>query len=60
MSEYKMGGNCPRCKRDYEEYPALSRVDNKTYICSKCGTEEGLFNFMNPGKPLTPVDGPVI
>jgi hypothetical protein len=60
MSEYKMGGNCPRCKKDYSEYPALSRVDNETHICSKCGTEEGLWQFVNRGKPLTPVDRPVV
>ena len=56
----KQGGNCPRCKKDYPEYPALSRKDNKTNICSSCGTEEALFNFMNPGKPLSSVDGPVM
>lgn len=56
---YKMGGTCPRCKQDYTEYPALSRVDNKTDICSRCGTEEALYNFAHPGKPLPPVDQPV-
>jgi len=60
MSEYKMAGNCPRCKKDYTEYPALSRVDNKTNICSKCGTAEAMWDFANDGqKPLPPVDGPV-
>jgi hypothetical protein len=59
MSEYKMGGNCPRCKKDYPDYPALSRFDNKTDICSACGRQEALFNFANPGKPLPPVDRPV-
>ena len=54
---------CPRCKTrlytpyDSEEpisadalYPAVSRVDNKTYICSDCGREEmleGLHRFEN-------------
>lgn len=33
---------CPRCDRPRNGYPALSRVDNKTYICSMCGTDEGL------------------
>ena len=60
MSEYKMGGNCPRCKKDYTEYPALSRVDNKTNICSKCGTAEAMWDFTYRGsKPMPPVDGPV-
>ncbi len=33
---------CPYCKESYEEPPALSRIDNKTLICSKCGTLEAL------------------
>jgi hypothetical protein len=53
---YKMGGNCPRCKKDYTEYPALSRLDNKTNICSKCGTEEALYNFTHQGEKLPPLD----
>ena len=27
-------------------YPALSRIDNKTEICSQCGTEEALRFFI--------------
>jgi hypothetical protein len=41
---------CPRCKKDYSGFPALSRVDNKTSICSHCGTEEGLDDYY--GHPL--------
>ena len=37
---------CPRCKRMYRGYPALSRRDNKTEICSDCGTAEALMDFM--------------
>jgi hypothetical protein len=40
---------CPRCHHGIPndefrgEYPgALSRRDNKTYICSECGTKEAL------------------
>ena len=37
---------CPRCgeKRMNENTArnALSRTDNKTYICSPCGTAEGM------------------
>ena len=33
---------CPRCHRKYVGYPALSREDNKTEICSECGIEEAL------------------
>jgi DNA-directed RNA polymerase subunit RPC12/RpoP len=39
---------CPRCKDRYLRYPAvrnaISRRDNKTYICSECGTEEALID----------------
>ena len=38
--------HCPRCDLDYVGYPALSRVDNKTEICSQCGTEEGILALM--------------
>jgi uncharacterized Zn finger protein (UPF0148 family) len=31
---------CPRCGKDYSEYPAISKVDGKTEICPTCGTEE--------------------
>ena len=33
---------CPRCKKPYKGRPALSRTDNKTYICPDCGTLEAL------------------
>lgn len=57
---------CPRCgEKNYTPYgedwtpdaplpPALSRVDNKTYICSDCGTAEALLDFTGAG--LTPLD----
>ena len=36
---------CPRCHamtiEDEEAMNSLSRRDNKTYICNKCGEEEG-------------------
>ena len=37
---------CPRCKGEMEEgeFPALSRRDNKTDICSECGTEEAMID----------------
>ena len=43
---------CPRCGKDYDGYPALSRVDNATNICSACGTAEALEDFARV--PLTP------
>lgn len=36
---------CPRCKQRYSGYPAISRTDNKTPICSRCGTAEALEAF---------------
>lgn len=33
---------CPKCKREYSDAPALSRVDNKTLICPSCGHLEAL------------------
>ena len=37
---------CPICGRQYSEYPALSRVDNKTEICPDCGLDEALACFL--------------
>ena len=37
---------CPRCKRMYRGYPALSRRDNETEICSDCGTAEALSDYI--------------
>ena len=33
---------CARCGRTLTGYPALSRKDNKTEICSECGLKEAL------------------
>jgi len=44
---------CPRCGGYYTDFPALSRVDNKTSICSPCGTEEAIQDFT--GEPLSPL-----
>ena len=49
---------CPRCKkRDMENEEvrnALSRRDNKTYICSDCGTEEAMFDFTRSQGKVSP------
>lgn len=57
----KFAGPCPRCGGPVPNadrpgaYPgALSRLDNATYICSACGTEEALFNYFRRGEPLPP------
>ena len=36
---------CPRCNGVMEEYPALSRRDNETDICSDCGQVEAMEDY---------------
>lgn len=36
---------CPRCGRNYNTPPAISRIDNKTKICPACGVEEAMEDF---------------
>lgn len=43
---------CPRCKKVIIGYPAISRVDNKTEICSSCGNIEALEIFYYDRKDL--------
>ena len=42
LKEFK----CGRCGKVCEEFPALSRRDNKTEICSNCATSEALFDWV--------------
>ena len=61
---------CPRCgANEYTPYgvkfeagdplpPALSRMDNETYICSDCGTDEAMRDFAQLA-PIPPSDWPV-
>ena len=37
--------NCPRCKKDTTEFPAISRRDNKTEICPDCGVTEAMADY---------------
>ena len=37
---------CPLCGQEYEDYPAISRKDNKTEICATCGIIEALEDFI--------------
>ena len=37
--------NCPKCGKTYIGHPALSRYNDKTEICSECGTREALEAF---------------
>lgn len=38
---------CPKCGKTTDEYPALSRRDNKTLICSECGQIEAMEDWRN-------------
>ena len=42
--------SCPACGRAYQEHPALSRRDNHTEICPKCGMREALEDFGMPAE----------
>jgi hypothetical protein len=33
---------CPRCDHPTADYPAVSRKDNQTPVCPRCGTEEAV------------------
>ena len=33
---------CPRCGKQFDRLLALSRADNNTMICDRCGVEEAL------------------
>ena len=37
---------CPKCKKEFTEYPALSREDNETEICPECGIAEAISAFV--------------
>jgi len=42
---------CPRCGDYREDYPALSRTDNTTDVCSECGVMEALESFSSSLMP---------
>jgi predicted RNA-binding Zn-ribbon protein involved in translation (DUF1610 family) len=55
MAENPTYTTCPRCgqetlRTDRPVMNALSRTDNKTYVCSPCGTDEAMENFLG-GEP---------
>ncbi len=33
---------CPICGNYYKEPPAISRIDNRTPICGRCGVKQAL------------------
>lgn len=38
---------CPICHNLITSYPAISRKDDKTEICSECGVKEAITAFEN-------------
>jgi len=37
---------CPKCKKEFIEHPAISRLDNKTEICPSCGIDEAVGAYL--------------
>lgn len=38
----RWAGICPICGNGYNGHPALSRIDNQTFICPECGQRQAL------------------
>jgi len=34
--------DCPKCQKSTVDFPAISRRDNRTEICSQCGVDEAM------------------
>ena len=49
---FKIYPICPLCHKEYSQYPAISRKDNKTKICPDCGIREALHDFIEYKKRL--------
>ena len=47
MSKYNSEILCPNCGFPIYGHPAISRKDNKTKICSNCGTAEAISQFQH-------------
>lgn len=47
MSLEERKKKCPRCGAVITLYPAISRKDNKTEICSYCGVIEAIEEYIN-------------
>ena len=44
---FKVYALCPICHKEIIGYPAISRKDNKTKICSTCGVNQALVDLFN-------------
>ena len=38
---------CPICGKYYIGQGAISRIDNKTEICTDCGVNQAMYDFIN-------------
>src|SRR5690242_2521281 len=47
----------PRCNHEYADFPALSRVDNRTEICPTCGRIEALWEYYTRHAPKPSLTG---
>ena len=45
--EYHGEIKCPKCNKSIYGHTAISRVDNKTEICSDCGYSEAMDAYHN-------------
>ena len=50
---FKIYPICPICGEDYDDYPAISRKDNKTKICPNCGIGEAVMDYIESKKKAT-------
>ena len=53
FGDFKIYPVCPMCHKEYSGYPAVSRYDNKTKICDRCGLVEALTDFIEYEKKAT-------
>lgn len=53
---------CPRCNHPTGDFPALSRKDNASAVCSQCGTDEAMRQWSGldpwPAEPWPFLDRP--
>jgi len=53
-------GRCPSCGEELRyrgQYPAVSRTDNETEVCSFCGQAEAFADFYGIPYPEWPIEG---
>lgn len=63
MGDVNAIGVCPRCGVSLHPVAArnaLSRVDNKTYICASCGNAEAMYDMYFPGRELPDLSEPIV